>query len=335
MKTRKEIADIFDKYLDKMHEEYQSGSTFQQLSDKYGVKVDTIRSRFRRSGFDIRPPSHMTPSISDKMVMQMYEDYKNGMSSISLSHKYKINPSTIISNFKRVGLKIRSNKENSRRYTIDHNYFNSIDTEAKAYFLGFIYADGYVICTDAGQKSIGIALAKRDREILEKFNKYTNSSYPIKEYKSIGGYSKGSKYVRLFITSDTMFDDLVNHGVFENKTNILKRPTTIPAHLERHFIRGYMDGDGSIYKTKNPYGFDYHVSFVGTDDVLTYIHQHLYKHKLINKNLKLEKRNIRDCVSHIRYGGNILVRTILDYLYEDATVFLSRKHKRYLELCNF
>lgn len=334
IKTRKEIADIFNKHLHTMNTEYQDGLSFQELSLKYGIKANTISSRFRSNNFDTRLPDHMTPSISDDETIRMYSDYKAGMSSIRLSKKYDFNPNTILSNFRRLGLKIRSNKENLRRYNINHNYFNTIDTEDKAYFLGFIYADGYVVKMESESSRVGITLAERDIEILEKFNTYTDSSYPINRYESKSGYSKGSFYVRLLITSETMFSDLVKHGVFENKTFTLKSPTTVPKHLVRHFIRGYMDGDGSVYKTKGNYGYDYHVSFVGTDDILIYIHDNLYENNLINKDLKLEKRNLDDCISYIRYGGNIQVKTILDYLYKDATIFLDRKYERYLELCN-
>lgn len=44
-----------------------------------------------------------------------------------------------------------------------------------------------------------------------------------------------------------MFGDLSKHGCVPNKSLILKFPTTLPNELVNDFIRGYFDGDGSVY----------------------------------------------------------------------------------------
>lgn len=235
--------------------------------------------------------------------------------------------------FKKMGLPIRSNKINSRKYTLNHNYFEHIDTHEKAYWLGFIYADGYL--TNAkGSKKFGMALSVKDKHHLEKLNKCLSSNYPIKTYQQKHGFSNNTQYCRLLITSDKIFDDLVKHGVYENKTNILTKPN-ISEEFYPSFILGYLDGDGSIFLNKGKYPF-YSISFVGTDDILTFIHNYLQSIHIVNKNINLEKRKNGQIVSSIRYGGNILVSNILDVLYQyiDINLPLDRKKELYLKCKN-
>lgn len=245
------------------------------------------------------------------------------------THHYYLNA------FKAMGLPIRSNKINSRKYTLNHNYFERIDTHEKAYWLGFIYADGYII-NNEGSKKFGVALAIKDKQHLEKLNKCLSSNYPIKTYQQKHGFAKGNniEYCRLLITSDKIFNDLVKYGVYEHKTNILKKPN-IASEFYPSFILGYLDGDGSIFLNKCKYPF-YEISFVGTDDILTFIHNYLQSKQIVNKNLKLEKRKEGQIVSYIRYGGNIMVSTILNdlYKYVDINLPLDRKKELYLKCKN-
>ena len=79
-------------------------------------------------------------------------------------------------------------------------------------------------------------------------------------------------------------------------------------------------------------GFEYGVNFLGTDDVLTFIHNYLVENNLTNKKLYLEKRKQNQIVSSIRYGGNDKVERILNHLYYNSSIFLYRKEERYQEL---
>ena len=212
-------------------------------------------------------------------------------------------------------------------YTADFNYFNNIDSPEKAYWLGFIYADGYV--SSAQRKKIfGISLSSKDADQLRKLNRCLNSNYDIKEYVVKNGYKPGTKYSRLIINSEQMYNDLINHGVYERKTSILRNPT-IPREYDAPFILGYFDGDGSIFLNNGKYPF-YSIDFVGTDSVLTYIHNYFMKEGCTKKSLYLEKRRQNQTVSYIRYGGNVLVETMLGILYQSVPNYLPLDRKRLL-----
>ena len=270
-------------------------------------------------------------TIPKDKIIEIYKcEYLNGISTVELGKKYNVKPKYFSRWFNKLGLRVRSNKENSRMYYLNDDYFKAIDTPEKAYWLGFIYADGYI--TSSNGKKIGITLSLKDIDHVKKFKQSVKSTYPIKEYCYDTSYKKDTEYCRLLMSSDNMYDNLMSYGVFENKTNIIKKPN-IEYNMFRYFILGYFDGDGSIYKNNSKYP-SYSISIVGTDDLLNFIHDYFYENNLTKrKSSNLEKRKLNQLVSYIRYGGNNVVNDILSHLYDgiDTNIPLDRKYKLFLQ----
>lgn len=121
-----------------------------------------------------------------------------------------------------------------RAKTCNEFFFETIDTEAKAYWLGFIHADG---CIVRGGK-LQISLAAVDEPHLWKFRDAINSDHKIScnaKYNSVG----------ITITSQQMCNDLVRHGVLPRKSTVGGIPCVAP-EFRRHFWRGVVDGDGHL-----------------------------------------------------------------------------------------
>lgn len=270
--------------------------------------------------------------FSDEEIIEIYEKYYlNGLSTIKIAEIYGVSSSLINKWFARLGLKMRSNKINSKIYQANDYYFDEINTPEKAYWLGFMYADGYIL-SDCNK--IGITLAIKDREHLESFNKCLNSNYPIKEYCHNTSYKKDTRYCKVIISSDKLHEDLIKHGVLKNKTNILE-PPKIDYNLIRYFILGYFDGDGSIYfnKSRSPF---YNISFCATDSMCEFINEYLLENNLINKKCEPIKRKEGQIVSCIKFGGNIQVTRIMEHLYGeiDKSIVLKRKYDLYINCKN-
>ena len=278
--------------------------------------------------------------ISKEKLFEIYNnEYLKGISSRQLGFKYGVGESYFSKWFRKLGLKTFKNDVQSKKYNCNENYFELIDTEDKAYWLGFLYADGYIQNkTNNGNRKLGISLSKKDIEHLNKFNKCIESNYKIKEYKvGKSGYVEGSPYCRLLITSKKMTDDLIDKGCVEHKTNIIKFPTKeqVPKELIRHFIRGYFDGDGSIYYIKGCKTIEqYSIDFLGTDDFLIGIMNTLINEGIINRKYKFEKRREGQIVSRFRFGGNGAVLRFCHYIYDNTTIYLDRKFDRYQKLLN-
>lgn len=266
--------------------------------------------------------------------------YQEGYSSLKIAKIYDTTYDTIIRILDKNNIPRRSNKINSRQYNLNHNFFNSIDNEEKAYWLGFLYADGYLSFTiddKRPRKIVGLSLGIKDINHLNKFNTCLESTYSIKIYTNTGFVKQGypaTKYGRLCFTSDQLFDDLAKLGCIEHKTQTLKFPTEeqVPQYLLHHFLRGFMDGDGSIKITqpKDNKCIKFGLDFCGTTEMLDGIQ------KFFNTQLKLSKRHKNKTNNYsLSYSGNQSVYKKLLMLYKDATIYLDRKYERFLQLQNY
>lgn len=255
--------------------------------------------------------------------------YKSGIPLMKASSLAGIGSVTLQKYLKKLNL-TRSNKINSRKYHLNHNFFEKIESELQAYWLGFIYADGYV-SKKKYDKCLGIAIHEKDESHLKKFKTAINSTYPIKHYTSFG-YGIIVNYVRLFMTSDKIFDDLKNLGVFEKKSLILKFPTEqmVPKPFVHHFIRGYFDGDGSFARAAK-HNKQYTFKLCGTKELLKQVEIEMgfENTRKLSKRYKDKKNNY--C---LEIGGRLQVIKIGDYMYKDATIYLERKYERYIGLKN-
>ena len=185
----------------------------------------------------------------DEVKKIYYEEYiGQHIGTHTLKRKYHCH---IYEQFKKYNLPIRNDKEKNKKYICNNSYFENIDTQEKAYWLGFIYADGY-IGKNNNNGRFGISLSTEDIDHLYKFKESIESSHPINKYRVSSGYKIGAEYCRIIICEEKLVNDLIKQGCVYNKTNILS-PPNIDKKLRRHFIRGYMDGDGSIIIHKNKY----------------------------------------------------------------------------------
>jgi intein/homing endonuclease len=173
---------------------------------------------------------------------------KLGINNSIIINKYNIAVGTIYKILKRNG---REHLIPNKKYQVNENYFEKIDNEEKAYWLGFLYADGNVRLINGRSGQLKLKLKQSDKKHIEKFNECLNSNYPINDGMEIvksndREYKCHFSVVNIYNTK--LVKDLFNIGCMNNKTYKLKFPTFLDNTLIRHFIRGYFDGDGCIHK---------------------------------------------------------------------------------------
>lgn len=221
-----------------------------------------------------------------------------------------------------------------RANNINYDYFNSIDTEYKAYILGFIYADGCLRVTSPNRENqVVVSIQEEDGYILEKLLKDTNNN--TTNIRNPPSYIKKGwkKQLGASISSDKIFDKLVELGCYPNKTVIGMKFPSIDSSLIHHFIRGFFDGDGCINIKKDIYNgvkvktinYSKRVAFTSTDSSFLDI---LCSHLPITKLYKKEK--LRTQIVHtywIERQGDI--ENLKNYLYKDATYYLKRKKEKF------
>lgn len=253
---------------------------------------------------------HIRYYLKDKHE-QIISDYLSGMSGIEIANKHGSCRSAIYGILYAEGVPMRSSSQATRTYSADFRFFQSVQSEPQAYWLGFIAADGS-INTRRTKYGLIINLHISDKAHLELFRDTINGNHPIKEYQ---------RTCTIQIHSESLINDLSQYGIIPRKARRLRFPNNLPRYLIHHFIRGYFDGDGSIWiDLKGQLRF----SIAGNYHFLK-----ILQNKLVN-NCQVGCIKIYQCSNtpytfQLSYGGNRQVPRILDYLYYNATTFLERK----------
>lgn len=264
----------------------------------------------------------LTPEIELKLC----DEYLNSrISEQELSEKYGVSKFTIREIRKRNNIpKRKRNTPRQNLISLNERYFQNIDTPNKAYWLGFIAADG---CIKERNNAyiLSIGLGQKDIKHLEKLKKELN--YDGKIVTETQLHSKTQKYyttVYLRIARTILCEDLIEHGVGRDKSRNLKLPN-LSDDLMRHYLRGLIDGDGgwSIPKSSKQICF----SFISAVELFTLNIRNYLKDKcsLENSPNLIFYRNSYT----FSYQGNIQCKRIFEYLYEDCEIYLDRKY----ELC--
>lgn len=203
-----------------------------------------------------------------------------------------------------------------KKYLFDENYFENIDTEEKAYWLGFLYADGYIQNDiNACQFRVTLALQQNDADHIKKFAECLSSNHPIID---VHRKVKNKEYVakQISIYSHKMVDDLYRAGCVQGKSLILK-PPTLENDMVKHFIRGYFDGDGSIYYDikRDRYVF----SVLSTNDVLLWICKEIG----VSAHIRNAKKD--SLCKELRVNKKSDLIMIYNVIFKDANIYLQRK----------
>lgn len=168
----------------------------------------------------------------------MYEEYTKGSTIQELDIKYKTNVYYL---FKKYNLKSRTTLESvllNRKNRINLKYnFNSINNSEEAYIVGLFLADGYI-----GKHQLGLKLKKSDKEIVNKIKNYFSEEITLQEDKNTFGF---------VVSSMKACENAINLGILRNKTDKEMILPEMEVKYYSDFIRGFFDGDGTIFKCNN------------------------------------------------------------------------------------
>lgn len=252
-------------------------------------------------------------------------NYQQGMSLRELEKRTGRSRAAISKMLTRLQIK-NSVGNHHRYYHFNENFFEKIDNELSAYWLGFLYADGCIITPKNGQQEFKLALGEQDKEILEKFKEDLNSEYPLREdiSKHLKNPNAQIQIVHSLRSQKTV-DDLKKLGCIERKSLILTFPSEDQVPLEHihHFIRGYFDGDGSISEYNN----EFHINFVGTKEFIYALYEKIQMGSVFQ-----DKRKNNSW--YLSINGNKQIIKFYNYLYSNATRYLLRKYNKFQTLLN-
>lgn len=295
---------------------YLIGETTESIANCMSVSRSAILRTLRLKNIPIRGGA---VDFSEAEKEEIARLYRSGKSTNYLGKRLYVSGASIAKVLKEMGTPLRNQSDASRKYSLDEDFFERIDCQEKAYWLGFLMADGTV----TERNEVVLKLAKKDEGHLAKYRDCLGSDHPVKE-SSTFLRSTGRTYemVRITLISSKLVNDLGRQRITPNKTLKESFPD-IDLDLTSHFVRGVFDGDGSIGNScKKPI-----FNMVGNKEFLLDIQEHL-------RSVGLSKTKLTPCgkVHYLVYGGFGNTRRIYNYLYSDASIYLDRKKEKFEEI---
>lgn len=306
---------------------YNNGTTAPLIAKMYDVSSAVIYSILHK--FPNRRQKKSYKNFSNEEKENIVKLYLDGNSTVAIGKIYNFNHHSIAAVLDEYNIDRRDASHCHRIYSVNENYFDNINTQNKAYFLGFLFADG----NNCIQKTtIRISLQEKDREILEKLRIDIGSNKPLRfissEYKRNNGegYDYKDKYA-LDVCNKHWCERLSELGCVPNKSLILKFPDYLSDDMLPHFIRGYFDGDGSIVNAKSG---NHAINLTSTKDFCTSVKNIVFNLFGIDSYIyPASNKNGITYVWALRKKHDIKI--FLDWMYKDAELYLERKYNRYVQ----
>ena len=249
------------------------------------------------------------------------EHLKNGLTYSEIRTKYGISRGKWDYNVRKIGGK----RNDHRKYRCNDTFFDVIDSEIKAYLLGFLYADGYI----SNDGRIGILLSQKDEEIIKMIQTFIapNSSIKYLDYQNF----KRDPQVKIRFHSNQIYKRLQEFGFTTDKTHTdCKILYKIPDIFKKDFIKGYTDGDGSIIFNNMHHVNCYKVAITwcnGTSSILQEIQKYFntclgYLHNYSN-------------YYTLTYSNKRSVKYICEHIYLNSTYYLKRKYVNAMNIIKY
>lgn len=248
--------------------------------------------------------------------------YERGVSARNLGIKYSIDKRRVQKWAREKGIE-RTLNESHRLNFFNECFFDEIDIPLKAYWLGFLYADG---SNCKRTNTISISLKSEDKNHLLKLSDALELT-PRLIYNS----ERGTGCYTLNIYSKHICNILESNGCIKNKSLVVKYPEWIRPDLDVHFIRGFFDGDGCLtFRRKKK---EWKWSVTSTKEMCSSINDKIKKNLGLSNSIYYISKTNNNTYS-LETGGNEKIHKIMDWLYleSNASIRLDRKFDKYIEL---
>lgn len=252
--------------------------------------------------------------LNEKKIINLY---KENWSASKIAKLFNVDVNTITKRLRDNDIEV---KKKYRKYLINEDYFESINTEEKAYWIGFLMADGY-------NSGIYIRIDIQDEGHLEKLRDeiYVNNDMPVRNKKN---KINNKNIYYLTIQNSKILKDVEKMGIVNKKSMITEYPN-IEEKYDKYFIRGLFDGDGSLSYSLDGNYRRYTYAIVGSKRLLESVKNRLSK---IEINIKIRKTK---SIYELYIRGNRQILKALNWMYDGSNIKLDRKFEKYQDMLNY
>lgn len=316
--------------IEDMRNRYENGESQDSIGRRYNVSRTVIRRVFKNNQISTRTIQEangktVPEEIAEKVVYN-YCVLKKGL--LPSGAPYGLTQFMVEKILKEYGIRKRTYteaKDGLRKYSVNDDYFKT-QSHNMAYILGFLAADGNIA---KKENKIDLALAESDKEILEKINQEIENTRPIKIYDRHDGHQLTAK---LQVFSSTMKKDLAHYNIVPAKTFILTPPELLAKEYIISYIRGFFDGDGSIYYAGTT--FTWRVGSA-SKKILEWMRSFLAEeYGIVNNKLYYSKLANGTDFYYLQYTGQAKMEKLYKALYVPNSLRLQRKYDFFTHYMN-
>ena len=303
--------------LDIIKEKINNGFSIAKIAKELGFNGDSLREFLDRK--NIIKIKRRKVLLDDNVLEQAYKYALQGKSLKEISKILNISYKTLSKDLLK---KYNYKPLPDGKKQVNSKYFSKISSQSKAYWLGFIAADGYV----NKEKNV-FEFVLIDKEMIEYFKEEIKSIHKISKKKTLLNGKIFESY-RISIHDKNIINDLYNLNCTNNKSYEYTIPNSLPKKYLSHFLRGYFDGDGCTYISQNK------LMFTITSASYNFLIQ-------LQEILKSEL-NISCIIHKVKNKENWRINIaqenslkIFNYIYNKSTskTRLKRKYKKYINFC--
>lgn len=335
---------------------------FEIVSTKYiaaeedlDFKCNICNSYFKRNWYDISKENlwcpfcgeskHPAHNFTEDDKIEILRKYNSGITMLSLSREYHCRNTAIKEILENNDVKIKKTYEyytskelaRTRKYYCNEDIFEKIDSHDKAYWLGFLFADGNVYVpkgkeTETKGIRIELSLKEEDYYHLRNFSNFLQSNYPVKP-KIVKLNNKKILVYRIAVSSVKMGKDLISHGCVPNKSLILEYPKDLSEEYFPSFLCGYFDGDGCLSFIKHDDGSAKGaVSIMGTHSFLQTIKEKLCDRGIKSSDIYKDNRGSKVYILGISVYSHV---NFFNLIYHKASYLLGRKYDKFMDMFEY
>lgn len=304
-------------------ERYVAGESTHQLANVFGIRDTTVGSLLKSRNIPRRLGGHS--KLDKNKWKEIADRYSLGEKSANIAKDFNIRSNHVLYIAQKLGIPVRGIWDSRGRFKINHSAFSIPSPEAN-YWAGFLMADGTI---HKEKNSVSVALASQDLRHIKKFKKFLGAEHKITKIppqRLLGKYTSKGAYSFGFASKQIVMD-LAKYGVVPRKS--LTARIIGGMEYDRDFLRGLIDGDGSIAVHKTKWKSYAKISLCGSKDITRQFSDFM---KRICPNCKAEIKKTRSIFA-VSTAGNMAVK-IIENLYKDSTVYLDRKYIKAMGFVN-
>lgn len=309
-----------ENFMERIRKLFENGFCARTIAQLINKPYKEVQNYIKINNFELKKEE-----FSDDKIDLICELYREKVSAKQLGKKFNIDKRRVQKWAKERG-ELRSKNESVRFTQFNEHVFDCIDTPEKAYWLGFLYADGY---NHHSSYRVNLCLKFDDIEHIKKYAMFLNIDC---NKIHIGTINEQYKICSLTVDSKHLSQRLTELGCMQAKSFKITYPEWLDESLHNHFIRGMFDGDGCLTcrKTNKEWKWSLVSTKEGCDKIIE-----IFKLNIgVNINcyyISKTENNTYDLTTN----GNEKILKIMDWLYKgcsDKSMLLDRKYSKYLLL---